>query len=64
MAEIAYEVFGDERVRVDDHLASAVELAIELAEEEGPEGVGVLVTGSVATAGQARAYLRSARGAR
>ncbi len=64
LAEIAYEVFGDERVRVDDHLPSAVELAIELAEEEGPEGVGVLVTGSVATAGQARAYLRSARGAR
>lgn len=62
LAEIAYEVFGDERVRVDDNLPSAIELAIELAEEEGPEGVGVLITGSVATAGQARTYLRSSRG--
>ena len=62
LAEIAYEIFGDERVRVDDNLPSAIELAIELAEEEGPEGVGVLITGSVATAGQARTYLRSSRG--
>ena len=49
-------------MRVDDNLPSAIELAIELAEEEGPEGVGVLITGSVATAGQARTYLRSSRG--
>ena len=61
LAEIAYEVFGDDRVRVEEHLGTAVELAMDLADEEGPEGVGVLVTGSIATAGDARAYLRARR---
>lgn len=62
LAEVAYEVFGDDLVRVEEHFGAALELAMELAEEQGPEGVGVLATGSVATAGDARAYFRTYRG--
>lgn len=61
LADVAYEVFGDDLVRVEDHFGAALELAMELAEEQGPEGVGVLATGSVATAGDARAYFRTYR---
>ena len=41
-------------------LPDAIERAITLAEESGAElgGAGVLVTGSVVTAGEARALLR------
>ncbi|AQQ15904.1 Folylpolyglutamate synthase [Corynebacterium glaucum] len=62
LGEIAADIFGDYRVRVEEHLGAALELAIELAEEDGPEGGGVLVTGSIATAGEARAYLRARKG--
>lgn len=60
LAETAREVFGDERVHVDDDLASAYALAVELAEapleEVGVQsGAGVIITGSVVTAGEARA---------
>ncbi|OEX92072.1 dihydrofolate synthase [Corynebacterium sp. BCW_4722] len=60
LAETAREIFGDERVHVEEHLPSAYELAVELAEEALAEvgvqsGSGVLVTGSVVTAGEARA---------
>ena len=61
LAAVAYEVFGDDLVRVEEHFGAALELAVELAEEQGPEGVGVLATGSVATAGDARAYFRTYR---
>nr|WP_256478008.1 folylpolyglutamate synthase/dihydrofolate synthase family protein [Corynebacterium stercoris] len=60
LAEIAREVYGDERVHVEEHLPSAYTLAVELAEEELDEagvqaGSGVIITGSVVTAGEARA---------
>ena len=60
LAETAREVFGDERVHVEEHLPSAYELAVELAEEALAEvgvqsGSGVIITGSVVTAGEARA---------
>jgi dihydrofolate synthase/folylpolyglutamate synthase len=48
-------VFGSERVSVEPVLGQAVEQARELAEEEGTTGAGVVVTGSVVTAGEARA---------
>ena len=56
----AGDVFGDERVHVEEHLPSAYELAVELAEEALAEvgvqsGSGVIITGSVVTAGEARA---------
>lgn len=62
LAAIAVEVFGADRVEVTPRLDDALDSAIRLAEEgaqPGPlSGVGVLVTGSVVTAGEARALLR------
>nr|WP_253258663.1 folylpolyglutamate synthase/dihydrofolate synthase family protein [Pseudonocardia sp. N23] len=55
LAALAVEVFGAERVSVEPLLARAIEQGVELAEEGGDSGVGVVVTGSVVTAGQARA---------
>jgi len=54
LGALAAEVFGSDRVSVEPALAVAVEQAGELAEEGGTSGVGVLVTGSVVTAGEAR----------
>ncbi len=57
LAELAYAIFGDDRVRVEAHLPAAIELAREIAEEADEDGMGVLITGSVATAGDVRAFL-------
>jgi dihydrofolate synthase/folylpolyglutamate synthase len=54
LGALAVSVFGSERVSVEPVLAEAVAQARELAEEEGTSGVGVIVTGSVVTAGEAR----------
>jgi dihydrofolate synthase/folylpolyglutamate synthase len=54
LAALAVEVFGPARVSVDPVLGAAVEQARELAEEGGESGVGVVVTGSVVTAGETR----------
>lgn len=59
LANIAVAKFGDERVVVSETLADAVETAIALAEDvadpgEAVSGAGVIVTGSVVTAGAAR----------
>ncbi len=60
LAAIAVDVFGPDRVTVEPRLDDAIEAAIRLAEED-PDGVlsgsGVLVTGSVVTAGEARTLL-------
>jgi dihydrofolate synthase / folylpolyglutamate synthase len=56
----AAEVFGEDRVRVADTLADAVEVAVALAEEDidtGLGGVGVVITGSVFTVADARRLL-------
>jgi dihydrofolate synthase / folylpolyglutamate synthase len=59
LGELAAEVFGVDRVVVEPQLADAVERAIELAEGDDPQGGGgVLVTGSVTLAGEARSLLR------
>jgi dihydrofolate synthase / folylpolyglutamate synthase len=60
LADVATEVFGVDRVSVYPRLDDAVEAAIGLAEEDAEpgeplSGVGVVVTGSVVTAGEARA---------
>jgi dihydrofolate synthase / folylpolyglutamate synthase len=59
LAALAVDVFGPERVEVATRLADALDLAIERADEAAGElgGAGVLVTGSVVTAAEARALL-------
>jgi dihydrofolate synthase/folylpolyglutamate synthase len=54
LGALAAEVFGSGRVSVEPVLGGAVEQAGELAEEGGDSGVGVIITGSVVTAGEAR----------
>jgi dihydrofolate synthase/folylpolyglutamate synthase len=54
LGALAVEVFGPDRVSVEPELGAAVEQARELAEEGGESGVGVVVTGSVVTAGETR----------
>jgi dihydrofolate synthase/folylpolyglutamate synthase len=60
LAAAAVEIFGADRVTVEPRLDDAVETAVRLAEESGDDvlsGAGVLVTGSVVTAGEARLLL-------
>ncbi|TWD82769.1 dihydrofolate synthase/folylpolyglutamate synthase [Kribbella amoyensis] len=59
LGELAIEVFGEDRVLVRPHLVDALDDAIRLAEENAVAlGTGgVLVTGSVITAGEARKLL-------
>ncbi|WIM72047.1 folylpolyglutamate synthase/dihydrofolate synthase family protein [Corynebacterium suedekumii] len=55
LADTARDIFGEERVHVDDHLPGAYALAVELAEDADIQsGAGVVITGSVVTAGEAR----------
>jgi dihydrofolate synthase / folylpolyglutamate synthase len=60
-AELAAEIFGEDRVqtaeRLDDAIEAAVALADEAVAETGPGSGGVLVTGSVITVGDARRLL-------
>lgn len=59
LAALAVEVFGADRVEVAESFADAVDRAITLAEEADTYAAsGVIITGSVVTAGQARALLR------
>ncbi len=61
LADVASGIFGPDRVVVQARLDDAIENAIALAEQgDGMSGVGgggVLITGSVITAGQARTLL-------
>jgi len=58
LAEVAAEVFGDDRVVSASRLDDAIERAIALAEAGPLGGGGVLVTGSIVTVGEARRLLR------
>jgi dihydrofolate synthase/folylpolyglutamate synthase len=67
LAGIALGIFGPDRVEVEAGLDDALERAIELAEQGVGDGVGfggggVLVSGSVITAGEARTLLTRGRG--
>ena len=56
LAEIARDIFGEERVFVDPDLPGAYTQAVELAEDADVQsGSGIIITGSVVTAGDARA---------
>ena len=59
LAALAVEIFGAERVAVEPRLDDAIEIAVDLADEgdQGLAGAGVLITGSVVTAGEARTLL-------
>lgn len=58
LRELAVEVFGEDRVAVEDRLDDAIDTAVALAEGEAAYGgAGVLVTGSVVTVGEARLLL-------
>jgi dihydrofolate synthase/folylpolyglutamate synthase len=61
LAAIAVDVFGAERVDVSPRMDDAIESAITIAEDDSGSQistVGVLVTGSVVTAADARRLLR------
>ncbi|WP_242636729.1 bifunctional folylpolyglutamate synthase/dihydrofolate synthase [Myceligenerans salitolerans] len=62
LAEVANEVFGEDRVHVAADLTEAIQIATDLAEAGDDVGVGagsaVLVTGSVVTVADARTLLR------
>jgi folylpolyglutamate synthase/dihydropteroate synthase len=70
LAELAREVFGEDRIHVEPRLDDAIETAVALADEadaaladEAGAGLGsaaVLVTGSVVTAGDAQLLLAPA----
>jgi dihydrofolate synthase/folylpolyglutamate synthase len=67
LAALATEVFGADRVRVAERFDDAIETAVALADEasSGDDDVlgsaGVLITGSVVAAGDARALLAPGR---
>jgi dihydrofolate synthase/folylpolyglutamate synthase len=68
LGEVASTVLGADRVTVTDRLDDAIELAVTLADEAdaaaegGPGKAGVLITGSVITAGDARVLLSDRAG--
>lgn len=60
LGRLAREVFGDDRVTVVDALPDALERAAEIAEADamaGGAGAGVVATGSITTAAEARMLL-------
>lgn len=61
LAEVAREVFGEDRVHVAGRLDEALQIAADLAEADelagAAAGTGVLVTGSVVTVADARALV-------
>jgi dihydrofolate synthase / folylpolyglutamate synthase len=61
LGELAAEIFGEDRVTVADRLDDAIDVAVGLADETSdddlPGSGGVLITGSVVTAGDARMLL-------
>ena len=69
LAELATEIFGEDRVRVAERLDDAIDLAVSIADgfdaeavaRGVPGGAAVLVTGSVVTAGDAQLLLAPAQ---
>jgi dihydrofolate synthase / folylpolyglutamate synthase len=59
LVELALRVMGRERVNQAQTMPDAIEVAVDLADRTaGRSGAGVLVTGSVVTAGDARRLLK------
>ena len=57
LAEIAIDIFGEDRVHAVDRLDDALDLAVARAESEVERGSGVLVTGSILLVAEARRLL-------
>jgi dihydrofolate synthase/folylpolyglutamate synthase len=58
LAEVARDVFGEDRVHVAERLDEAIDVAVALAEASGePRGTGVLVTGSITVVAEVRQLL-------
>jgi dihydrofolate synthase / folylpolyglutamate synthase len=61
LAAVAQDYFGEDRVHIVPRMDDAIDRAIGLADESGEfAGAGVLITGSVTTAGDARLLMRAA----
>ncbi|BAL86350.1 putative folylpolyglutamate synthase [Actinoplanes missouriensis 431] len=61
LAQLATDIFGEDRVSVAATMPDAIEEAVVLAEEDSSgelSGVGVLITGSVVTVADARKLLK------
>ncbi|MFI1988439.1 bifunctional folylpolyglutamate synthase/dihydrofolate synthase [Actinoplanes sp. NPDC020271] len=61
LAQLAINVFGEDRVAIAETMPDAIEEAVVLAEEDASgelSGVGVLITGSVVTVADARRLLK------
>jgi dihydrofolate synthase/folylpolyglutamate synthase len=59
LAEHAEGIFGAERVHLAERLDDAIDVGMGLADQGDEYGAGVLITGSVVTAGDARILLRA-----
>ena len=58
LAEVARDVFGEDRVLVAERLDEALDLAVARAEADGePRGTGVLATGSITVVAEVRQLL-------
>ena len=61
LAQVASEIFGEDRVTITETMPDAIEEAVVLAESDTDgelSGVGVLVTGSIVTVADARKLLK------
>jgi dihydrofolate synthase/folylpolyglutamate synthase len=61
LAQVATEIFGEDRVTVAQNMPDAIEEAVVIAEEDASgelSGVAVLITGSVVTVADARRLLK------
>jgi dihydrofolate synthase/folylpolyglutamate synthase len=61
LAELANEIFGEDRVSITENMPDAIEEAVALADEDTDgemSGVAVLITGSVVTVADARKLLK------
>jgi dihydrofolate synthase/folylpolyglutamate synthase len=61
LAQVATDIFGEDRVTVTENMPDAIEEAVVIAEEDASgelSGVAVLVTGSVVTVADARRLLK------
>ncbi|GAA4582853.1 folylpolyglutamate synthase/dihydrofolate synthase family protein [Planotetraspora phitsanulokensis] len=61
LAARAEGVFGPDRVHIAERLDDAIDIAVGLADQGDEFGSGVLITGSVVTAGDARVLLKGGK---